>query len=277
MSSSSIALRLARFSLDRLGFGPRPESIDELTSRGVERWLEGQLQPSADTALESRLRSFGSLGDSISEVIQRFEADPRSLSLALLEFRTAHVVRAVHGLNQLEEALTDFWFNHFNVFIGDAVVRLGIVRYELDAIRPHVLGRFRDLLGAVANSWSMMAYLDNYLSTARNINENYARELMELHTTGVDGGYTQQDVEEVSRALTGWGIDRRTGSFFYRNNAHDQGAKTILGQRLGAGQGKKDGEDVLDILAQHPSTARFLSLKLARRRPPRPSWAARRS
>jgi len=265
MSSSSIGRRLARFALDRFGFGPRPESIDEVTSRGLERWLEGQLQPAADQELESRLRSFESLGESISEVIQRYEADPRSLTQAVLEFRTAHFVRAVDGKNQLEEALTDFWFNHFNVFIGDLPVRLGIVRYELDAIRPHVLGRFRDLLGAVANSWSMMTYLDNYLSTARNINENYARELMELHTMGVDGGYTQQDVEEVSRALTGWGIDRRTGSFFYRNNVHDQGAKTILGQRLVAGQGKKDGEDVLDILARHPSTAHFLSLKLARR------------
>jgi uncharacterized protein (DUF1800 family) len=262
--SSSVGRRLARFALDRLGFGPRPESIEEVTSRGLQRWLEDQLQPSEDGELLSRLRSFPSLGESISEVIRRYEADPRTLSQSLADFRSARVVRAVHGKNQLEEVLTDFWFNHFNVFIGDPLVRLGIVRYELDAVRPHVLGRFRDLLGAVANSWSMMTYLDNYLSTARNINENYARELMELHTLGVDGGYTQQDVEEVSRALTGWGIDR-SGSFLYRNNAHDQGAKTILGQRLPAGQGKRDGEDVLDILARHPSTARFLSLKLARR------------
>jgi uncharacterized protein (DUF1800 family) len=262
--SPSAGRRLARFALDRLGFGARPESIEEVTSRSLQRWLEGQLEPSADDEMDGRLRSFPSLSASISEVIRRYEADPRSLTQALLEFRTAHVVRAVHGKNQLEEVLTDFWFNHFNVFIGDPLVRLGIVRYEMDAVRPHVLGRFRDLVGAVANSWSMMTYLDNYLSTARNINENYARELMELHTMGVDGGYTQQDVEEVSRALTGWGIDR-SGAFFYRNNVHDQGAKTILGQRLPAGQGKKDGEDVLDILARHPATARFLSLKLARR------------
>jgi uncharacterized protein (DUF1800 family) len=262
--SPSVGRRLARFALDRLGFGPRPESIEEVASRGLERWLEGQLEPSADDELQTRLRSFPGLSASISEVILRFEADPRSLVQTLLEFRTAHVVRAVHGRNQLEEVLSDFWFNHFNVFIGDPLVRLGIVRYEMDAIRPYVLGRFRDLLGAVASSWSMMTYLDNYLSTARNINENYARELMELHTMGVDGGYTQQDVEEISRALTGWGIDR-SGGFLYRNNAHDQGAKTILGQRLPPGQGKKDGDDVLDILARHPSTARFISLKLARR------------
>ena len=135
----------------------------------------------------------------------------------------------------------------------------------MDAIRPHVLGRFRDLLGAVANSWAMMSYLDNYLSSARAINENYARELMELHTLGVDGGYTQADVQEVARAFTGWGIDQRAGAFVFRAGAHDQAAKTVLGQRLPASQGKKDGEDVLDLLARHPSTARFISTKLCRR------------
>ena len=135
----------------------------------------------------------------------------------------------------------------------------------MDAIRPHVLGRFRDLLGAVANSWAMMSYLDNYLSSARAINENYARELMELHTLGVDGGYTQADVQEVARAFTGWSIDQRAGAFTFRAGSHDQAAKTVLGQRLPAGQGKKDGEDVLDLLARHPSTARFISTKLCRR------------
>jgi uncharacterized protein (DUF1800 family) len=116
----------------------------------------------------------------------------------------------------------------------------------------------------VAGSWSMMVYLDNHLSTARSINENYARELMELHTLGVDGGYTQADVEQVARAFTGWGIDR-AGTFLFRNGQHDQTAKTVLGQRLPANQGQKDGTDVLDILARHASTARFIATKLARR------------
>jgi uncharacterized protein (DUF1800 family) len=107
-------------------------------------------------------------------------------------------------------------------------VRLGIARYEADAIRPFALGRFRDLLGAVANSWAMMVYLDNYVSTTRAINENYARELMELHTLGVDGGYTQADVEQVARAFTGWSIDARGGVFVYRGAQHDQAAKTVL-------------------------------------------------
>ena len=205
--------RVARFALDRFGYGPRPDSIEALQSRGLERWIEDQLEPGDDRGLAGRLAAFPTLGYSIAQTLQRYEADPRSLALAAQELLSAHFVRAVHGENQLVELLTDFWFNHFNVFGGEQLVRLGLARYELDSIRPHVLGRFRELLGAVASSWAMMAYLDNYLSSARRINENYARELMELHTLGVDGGYTQRDVEEVARAFTGWGLDPRAGAF----------------------------------------------------------------
>jgi uncharacterized protein (DUF1800 family) len=265
MSQPPVAPRVARFALDRLGYGPRPESIDEVLARGPERWIQDQLEPSTDGALESRLRGFSTLSYSIGETLARYSADQRTLAATLQEFRSAHFVRAVHSRNQLEEVLTDFWFNHFNVYQGDNPTNYGIVRYEMDVIRPHVLGRFRDLLVAVANSWSMMAYLDNYLSTARNINENYARELMELHTLGVDGGYSQDDVVQVSRAFTGWGIDNRAGTFVFRNPSHDQTAKTVLGQTLPANQGKKDGDDVLELLARHPSTARFISTKLCRR------------
>jgi uncharacterized protein (DUF1800 family) len=263
-ANPSVGQRIARFALDRLGYGPRPESIEEVLDRGIERWALGQLEPTPDGSLDARLAAFPTLSYSIAENLRRYEADPRTLGAHLAELRSAHFVRAVHSRNQLEEVLVDFWFNHFNVFIGDNLGRYSIARYEQDAIRAHVLGRFRDLLGAVAGSWSMMTYLDNYLSTARKINENYARELMELHTLGVDGGYAQKDVEEVARAFTGWGIDRG-GAFLYRNQVHDQGAKTILGQRLPSNQGRKDGDDVLDLLARHPSTARFVSFKLARR------------
>jgi len=265
MTPPPIGPRVARFALDRLGYGPRPDSIDEVLGRGPERWIEDQLAPSPDGSLETRLRPLATLGYSIQETLARYDADQRTIGTALQELRTAHFIRAVHSRNQLEEVLTDFWFNHFNVYEGDSPTRYGIARYEMDAIRPHVLGKFRDLLGAVANSWAMMSYLDNYLSSARAINENYARELMELHTLGVDGGYTQADVQEVARAFTGWGIDQRAGAFVFRAASHDQGAKTILGQRLPASQGKKDGEDVLDLLARHPSTARFISTKLCRR------------
>ncbi len=257
--------RVARFALDRFGYGPRPDSIERVLGRGLERWLEEQLEPGADTEDVARLVSLRTLGYSLAQTLQLYAADKRSLAQAAQEFLSAHFVRAVHGENQLLEVMTDFWFNHFNVFGGEPVVRIGLLRYEMDSIRPHALGRFRDLLGAVAGSWSMMAYLDNYLSTARSINENYARELMELHTMGVDGGYTQQDVVEVARAFTGWGIDPRGGSFVFRNVVHDQGAKTVLGQRLPGGQGQKDGFDVLDAVARHPSTARFIATKLARR------------
>ncbi len=264
MNTPSPGARLARFALNRFGFGPRPESLAEVTDRGIERWLEDQLDPGTDPNLDGRLVGHSSLNASIGELLTRSEANPRVLATARLELLGAHFIRAVHGKNQLQEVLTDFWFNHFNVFGGDRLTLLGLIRYEYDAIRPFVLGRFRDLLGAVAHSWSMMAYLDNYLSSARSINENYARELMELHTLGVDGGYSQRDVEEVARAFTGWGLNRG-GGFAYRGRLHDDGAKDVLGRRLPPGQGQKDGEDVLDLLASHPATARFVATKLARR------------
>jgi uncharacterized protein (DUF1800 family) len=257
--------RVAHFALNRLGFGPRPGSIEQVLDRGVERWVEGQVTPGADVEADARVANFRTIGYSIAQWVDLYDNDRSAFNTATRELPSAHFVRAVHGENQLVEVLTDFWFNHFNVFGGDPLVRMGLARYEMDAIRPHVLGRFRDLLGTVAGSWAMMTYLDNYLSTARNINENYARELMELHTMGVDGGYTQRDVEEVTRAFTGWGIDRRAGTFLFRANVHDNNAKTVLGQRLPAGQGQKDGFDVLDMLVRHPSTAHFISLKLCRR------------
>jgi uncharacterized protein (DUF1800 family) len=138
---------------------------------------------------------------------------------------------------------------------------------DRDAIRPYTLGKFRDLLGAVAHSPAMLFYLDNHLSTRRGLNENYARELMELHTLGVDGGYTQKDVQEVARALTGWTIDRtrQPVTFLFRRDQHDTNAKMVLGHLLPSGRGIEDGEEVLDILARHPSTARHIALKLARR------------
>jgi uncharacterized protein (DUF1800 family) len=190
--------------------------------------------------------------------------------------------------------MVDFWFNHFNVFAGKGPTRLYLTEYERDVIRPHVLGSFRDLLGATAQSPAMLFYLDNWQSAApksdrsnrrgqiirrpgmpvaaqpnrpaRGLNENYARELMELHTLGVDGGYTQKDVQEVARAFTGWTIEmpRQGGGFRFEPRIHDDGEKVVLGHRIKAG-GKKDGEGVLDILAAHPSTARFIATKLARR------------
>ena len=207
--------------------------------------------------------------------------------------------------------LTDFWFNHFNVDARKGPARFMLTEYERDVIRPHVLGQFRDLLGATAKSPAMLFYLDNWMSADPNgpassiahvpadaalrsrrrpgatraarsrtprrpqqaaerpmgLNENYGRELLELHTLGVDGGYTQKDVTEVARAFTGWTIEnpRQGGGFRFAPALHDDGEKVVLGHRIKAGGGERDGEDVLDILASQPSTARFISTKLARR------------
>jgi uncharacterized protein (DUF1800 family) len=180
--------------------------------------------------------------------------------------------------------MADFWFNHFNVYMDKGADRILTSTYERDAIRPHVFGKFRDLLEATAQSPAMLFYLDNWQSISpdrvperrfakqkakqsRGLNENYARELMELHTLGVDGGYTQQDIVEVARCFTGWTITQpnRGGEFIYDDRVHDKGEKTVLGVTIPAGGGQDDAEKVLDILARHPSTARFISTKLAKK------------
>jgi uncharacterized protein (DUF1800 family) len=189
--------------------------------------------------------------------------------------------RAIYSNRQLQEELVDFWYNHFNVFLYKGADRFLVPSYEREAIRPHVLGRFRDLLEATAKSPAMLFYLDNVQSVGvdsvanlrrpeakrRGLNENYGRELMELHTLGVDGGYTQKDVIEVARCFTGWTIrpPRLGGGFFYNDRLHDKGAKVVLGVKIPAGGGMDDGEKVLDILAHSPATAHHVSLELAER------------
>jgi len=192
----------------------------------------------------------------------------------LLELTTQKLLRASSAERQVEEVLVDFWFNHFNVFAGKGPVRQYVYDFERTAIRPHVFGSFRTMLGAVAGSPAMLFYLDNWQSSApgtqtmrgpMGVNENYARELLELHTLGVAGGYTQQDIVEVARAFTGWTIrgPRMGGDAFFDRRRHDRDAKTVLGQAIPAGGGRDDGERVLDIVARHPATARHLARKLA--------------
>ena len=210
----------------------------------------------------------------------------RQRRLVLAELTEQKLLRAIYSERQLEEVLVDFWFNHFNVFAGKGADRLLLTSYERDVIRPNVLGSFRDLLGATAHSPAMLFYLDNWLSVdpdaakglmnrrrapqgnARRtgLNENYARELMELHTLGVEGGYTQHDIVEVARVFTGWSIEdpRRGARFRFTPRLHDSGTKVVLGRTIRGG-GEGEGEAVLDLLAGHPSTARFISTKLARR------------
>ncbi len=207
------------------------------------------------------------------------------------DLKEGKVFRAIYSNRQLEEVLVDFWFNHFNVYEQKAQDRLLLSSYERDAIRPHVLGHFKDLLIATARHPAMLYYLDNFESVspgafaigpfagaagnlaqqlsrqARGINENYGRELMELHTLGVDGGYTQQDVIDVARCFTGWTIrePNTKPEFVFAAFMHDTGEKTVLGHKIPAGGGEQDGLQVLDILAHHPSTAKFISRELAQR------------
>ena len=195
------------------------------------------------------------------------------------------LLRALYSNRQLEEVLVDFWMNHFNVFNGKGPERLLLTSFERDAIRPNVLGHFRDLLLATARHPAMLYYLDNWQSqvprddirppigpngTPLNrpgLNENYGRELMELHTLGVDGGYTQQDVIAVARAFSGWTIydTQRYAEFQFNPATHDRKEKIVLGHTLPPGRGEQDGLDVIDLLARHPSTAKFISKKLAQR------------
>jgi uncharacterized protein (DUF1800 family) len=225
--------------------------------------LRNQLLPSASPELRRKLM----LANNPQQVVAADLAEGK-------------LFRAIYSNRQLEEVLVDFWFNHFNVFLDKGNDRFMVPTYERESIRPYVLGKFRDLLEATASSPAMLFYLDNWQSVAsqqpnakqakqnaRGLNENYARELMELHTLGVDGGYTQQDIIEVARCFTGWTISQPKdgGSFTFNDRNHDKGEKVVLGVTIPAGGGKEDGEKVLDILARHPSAAAFISRELAQR------------
>src|SRR5580658_8670487 len=216
------------------------------------------------------------------ELRRRIELIGGPQQVVYRDLAEAKVLRAIYSNRQLEEQLDDFWFNHFNVYVDKGADRYLVTDYERDAIRPHVLGKFRDLLEATAKSPAMLFYLDNWQSVgpnapqgrgpnskkqARGLNENYGRELMELHTLGVDNGYTQTDVTEVARCFTGWTINQpqRGGKFVFNPRLHDNGQKVVLGVTIPAGGGEKDGEKVLDILSRQPATARFISKKLAMR------------
>ncbi len=212
-----------------------------------------------------------------ADLRRRIQSANGPQSMVAQDLAEAKLLRAVYSDRQLEEVLADFWYNHFNVFLEKGADRYLVTAYERDAIRPHVLGKFEDLLRATAQSPAMLFYLDNWQSTGgqspagrrqqHGLNENYGRELLELHTLGVDGGYTQKDVTEVARCFTGWTIrqPQRLAEFEFNARMHDNGEKAVLGVRILAGGGMDDGFKVLHLLAHHPSTARFISRKLAMR------------
>jgi uncharacterized protein (DUF1800 family) len=321
-------------ALSRLTFGARPGEAQRVRAMGVDQWIASQLAPERidDRAVNEFLERLPTISMTAGQLVAEYPrpqqlkqaarrdsavmtaADSVAFRRAAMdaqrvaaEIQTAKVARALLSERQLEEVMVDFWENHFSVFAGKGQVRYYLPDYDR-AIRPHALGKFRDLLGAVAMSPAMLFYLDNAQSGVEpgrptlvaqgafgrgrgarrlppgqtpgqppvapvlagrrpGLNENYARELLELHTLGVDGGYTQQDVINVARALTGWTIDnpRAGGRFIFRPAIHDAGPKTVLGVALAENRGIEDGEQVLSIVARHPSTARFISMKLARR------------
>lgn len=319
----------ALHALNRLGYGPRPGEVERVAAEGVEAWIHRQLDPAsiADPAAAAAVAALPKLKLDSAELLRIYQAEIRErqgmqrakangnteeferlraqmrerepvvVAQALGELQHAKLARAVLSERQLQEVLTDFWFNYFNVDARKQQVRALVSGYEKEAIRPHVFGTFRDLLGATAKSPAMLVYLDNWRSsrayelgarekgmierqrkaafgdaapaepvpTRRGLNENYARELLELHTLGVDGGYTQKDVQELARILTGWTVDLRAGKFTFRRAWHDDGKKTLLGKTFPAGGAQAEGEKALDLLASHPATARRVATRLCQR------------
>ena len=264
-----------------------PENLDDQTVEDTLHELRTRTlsipellreYPRLDPTVRERMQS-GEM--SRRELMERYPVERRPAQI-VAELQAARAVRAVTSARQLQEVMVDFWLNHFNVFSDKGAVRWYLPAWEREVIRPHAMGRFPDLLRATARHPAMLFYLDNWRQRAAGLcdrpsgpqqgrraglNENYARELMELHTLGVDGGYTQQDVREVARAFTGWTIERpqQVGRFLFRPGMHDTADKVVLGGRLPAGGGQQDGERVLDLLARNPATARFLATKLVRR------------
>jgi len=329
--------------LNRFTFGATPGEVDEVVKMGLEKWFEQQLTASLpDDTLNAMLAKYNALTLTNTQVVNEYPRQGAVIKMAVKEglidkdsikndkkeFRTwvqaymlqkgykqeqdlyrqfvcQKILRAAYSNNQLQEVLTDFWFNHFNVSITKNDCAEFIPAYERDVIRPNVLGKFDNLLLATAKSPAMLLYLDNFSSSGadttgqkfrlkknnQGLNENYAREVMELHTLGVDGGYTQQDVTQAARVLTGWTIypmdttgygngirkliDRigeenlekrgfvHDGDFLFTPNRHDKGEKTVLGKHFAANGSYQEGVDLLEMLAANPSTAKFITKKIA--------------
>lgn len=291
--------------MDRITWGCTAQGAQAMAAMGAQAWLADQLRAPTDAPLpaaaqaqidamaisrtpfealalqmEQRQRDARSLPteDERKAALEAWQKDMRNLQR---EAGQRFVLRALYSPAQLREKMTWFWMNHFNVFVGKANLRAAVGDYEERAVRPHALGRFRDLLGAATRHPAMLRYLDNAQNAAGRINENHARELMELHTLGVGGGYSQQDVQELARVLTGVGISLRPlddapprmkpalrahyvrqGLFEFNPQRHDWEAKTLLGQPLRA-QGLAELDEALDRLARHSATARFVTRKMA--------------
>src|SRR5579871_4275760 len=312
MINKAAALHIA----NRLGLGPAPGDLARIAATGFEEWLDRQLHPQAaqlPQGVASMLKDLPTFGKDCATLYAQYYwraqvSDPHAISkeqkkeLKRAEGRvgrqaqTARLVRAIGSPWQLQEALVEFWFNHFNVYWKKGLARIWVGAYEDEAIRPNILGRFSDLLLATARHPAMLVYLDNWRNVApaqerfagatgfaprarkksRGINENYAREVMELHTLGVDGGYTQADVESLAHILTGWTVGaggdadssaaintyRDKGAFRFMAGKHDPSPETLLGRSF-SGDDEREGEAALLMLASHPATAHHISYQMA--------------
>ena len=296
MSDNAAMLHL----LNRITYGPRPGELAQATALGYEAFLEQQLHPEQidDSALDARLTAFSTLAMSNAQLLagylqnEKQKKDRATATVPLAndtaqsggnlkpaqiigELQQAALLRAIASERQLFEIMVDFWSNHLNIDIHKQNARLFKTGDDRNVIRAHALGTFRDLLLASAKSPAMLVYLDNAENIASGsrggnggLNENYAREVMELHTVGVDGGYTQADITTVARTLTGWGIagpkTANPSTFLFTPRLHDRDAKQIafLGLDLPAGGGITEGEQLLAKLAAHPKTAARIARKL---------------
>jgi uncharacterized protein (DUF1800 family) len=295
--------------LNRTSFGPKPGDIEALRALGIDAYLQQQLHPETikeAPSVSSFVHGSDAFRMSAPQLFQDYgpfaENDAKKSAMAttivydrrqrprgkrsvqdslVRDLMEAKVLRAVESPRQLQEVMADFWFNHFNIYYNKGLDKIWTAAYEEQAIRPYALGKFRDLVYATCHHPAMLFYLDNWQNSApgakgakgaqSGLNENYARELMELHTLGVDGGYTQKDVTELARILTGLGIgkqdakgmDRGTGNgCAFDSTRHDYGTKVLLGHTI-RGSGESEIDEALAILLRHPSTARHLSFQLA--------------
>jgi uncharacterized protein (DUF1800 family) len=282
--------------LNRLSLGISPGDVDRVQSIGIDKYIQQQLNPetiSESAILTDRLAKLETINLSPVELFQRYnpnrqvngqqpaqeikKVQQQQAKQVTNEAIEARLWRSIYSQRQLQEVMVDFWYNHFNVYADKGIDRLWVGTYEREAIRPNALGKFRNLLGATARHPAMLFYLDNWQNSApnatnkgrfRGLNENYARELMELHTLGVDGGYKQDDIVTLAKIFTGWGF-KQPGqkipdgySFQFNATRHDFSNKLFLDRSI-AGSGIAEGDRALDILSKHPSTARQISFKLA--------------
>lgn len=284
--------------LNRITYGPSPYSMAQVQSMGLTAYIEQQLHPEQiqdAPELQQALDQLTILKMTLPEITNEYtlpemkgekpspdekKAERQKQKIIGDEMRDAKLLRAVYSQAQLQELMVDFWFNHFNVFENKEAVRVLMGTYERDAIRPYAMGKFRDLVEATAHHPAMLFYLDNWLNTDPNsriankrfsgLNENYAREIMELHTMGVNGGYTQQDVTQLARILTGWGFGfgkgetkaQKISEFGFDQRRHDFSNKILLGHTISS-NGEQEVEQAIDILVNHPATAHHISYEIA--------------